>query len=127
MPAMKATSVWSSPCPRGGLKGKSKRTRVVITSEGDVKKPDGTVENWAVEAGPPGTLRSGRNGVRGQGVGTRRLPLLPGRHAGETLDNTGCTIIVSKIESSIAKRDSNRSQRKDLRCVRKSSHSWSHR
>src|ERR1700757_3859912 len=22
----------------------------------DVKKPDGTVENWAVEAGPPGTL-----------------------------------------------------------------------
>ena len=22
----------------------------------DVKNPDGTVENWAVEAGPPGTL-----------------------------------------------------------------------
>jgi hypothetical protein len=22
----------------------------------DVKKPDGTIENWAVEAGPPGTL-----------------------------------------------------------------------
>ncbi len=22
----------------------------------DVKKPDGTVENWAIEAGPPGTL-----------------------------------------------------------------------
>jgi hypothetical protein len=22
----------------------------------DVKKPDGNVENWAVEAGPPGTL-----------------------------------------------------------------------
>src|ERR1700750_1580193 len=22
----------------------------------DVKKPDGSVENWAVEAGPPGTL-----------------------------------------------------------------------
>src|SRR5438128_2272383 len=28
----------------------------------DVKKPDGTVENWAVEAGPPGTLvRAGFN------------------------------------------------------------------
>ena len=24
----------------------------------DVKKSDGTVENWAVEAGPPGTLAS---------------------------------------------------------------------
>src|SRR6266481_8532148 len=56
MPAMKATSVWSSPCPRRGLKRKSKRTRVVITGEVDVKKADGTVENWAIEAGPPGTL-----------------------------------------------------------------------
>ncbi len=28
----------------------------------DVKKPDGTVENWAIEAGPPGTLvRAGFN------------------------------------------------------------------
>ena len=35
----------------------------------DVKKPDGAVENWAVEAGPPGTL------IR---AGFTRESLLPG-------------------------------------------------
>src|SRR5258708_23072631 len=28
----------------------------------DVKKPDGNVENWAVEAGTPGTIRKGGAG-----------------------------------------------------------------